>query len=136
MCCIPGADTKGWVSAEFISPTFAAADLPPLADDGTAVAAAEGVAPSVDMTDGMTGTVTATVLNVRSAPGTTSPAVGKLPLDSVIGVLGRNTDSDWLYICCVPKTETEGWVSAEYVAPVFPPETLPPLNDDGTPAPQ
>ena len=134
MCCVPATKTKGWVSAEFISPAFADADLPVVANDGTPGAASESAA--MTATGGVTGTVTAPVLNVRAGPGTTNPVVGKLPMGSVIDVQGRNTAGDWLYMCCVPTTETKGWVSAEYVEPVFPPEALPALNDDGTPAPQ
>jgi N-acetylmuramoyl-L-alanine amidase len=132
MCCVPATETRGWVSAEYVSPAFASTDLPEVADDGTPGAGSE--AGAVSTTEGVTGTVTATVLNVRAAPGTTNPVVGKLRMGSVIGVQGRNAASDWLYMCCVPATETKGWVSAEYIAPVFPPEALPPLNDDGTPA--
>lgn len=132
MCCVPATETKGWVSAEFVSPAFASTDLPEVANDGTPGAGTD--ASAVSATAGMTGTVTATVLNVRAAPGTTNSIAGKLRMGSVIGVQGRNAAADWLYMCCVPATETKGWVSAEYVAPVFPPEALPPLNDDGTPA--
>ena len=131
ICCLTGTETKGWVSAEYISPAFAAADLPVVADDGTPVAAAEGgAAPAAG---GTTGTVTALVLNVREGPGTTFPIIGKLPMGASIAVQGRNAAGDWLYMCCVPATETKGWVSAAYVEPVFAPEALPALADDGTP---
>jgi uncharacterized repeat protein (TIGR01451 family) len=58
-------------------------------------------------------------LNVRSGPSTTANVVGKLREGDSVSVLGRNEAGDWLFVCCVPNSETRGWVSAEFVAPTF-----------------
>ena len=63
-----------------------------------------------------TGTVTTVVLNVRASPGTEFEVLGKLKSGDKVTILDRSPAGDWYKVCCVPGTQTQGWVSAEYVA--------------------
>ena len=92
----------------------------------------------------LTAVVTVDGLNMRDGPGTNFNTLGSLPANTQVTVLSRNNDSSWWYICCIPNTDTRGWVSAQLLAPDFdiaqadtlipPSGTLP--TTSGTPAPQ
>jgi uncharacterized repeat protein (TIGR01451 family) len=58
-------------------------------------------------------------LNVREGPGTTFNVLGNIPANTQVSVLSRNEDGAWWYICCLPGTQTAGWVSAQLLAPNF-----------------
>lgn len=79
--------------------------------------------PAVGGTPAPTGTLTASVqvvvLNVRQGPGTTFPVIGKLAQGDQVTVEGRNDAGDWWYVCCLPNSETRGWVSAALLTPNF-----------------
>lgn len=66
-----------------------------------------------------TGTISAPVLNVRQGPGTNFAVIGRLNGNTVVTVLARNGDGVWLNICCLPGSQTSGWVSAQYVTPAY-----------------
>ena len=63
--------------------------------------------------------VTATSLNVRSGPGTTNKAVGKLNYGVSVNVMGQTTGSDgkvWYQIRFNKNgTETTGYVRSDYI---------------------
>jgi uncharacterized repeat protein (TIGR01451 family) len=67
----------------------------------------------------LTATVTVDGLNVREGPGTTFNALGNIPANAQVTVLSRSDDGAWWYICCLPGTQTTGWVSAQLLAPSF-----------------
>ena len=69
-----------------------------------------------------TAVVNVLALNVRQGPGTDFPVIGKLVQGDAVVVEARNTDGDWLLVCCIAGTETRGWVSAGLIAPNFGPE--------------
>lgn len=76
-----------------------------------------GRSPSVSYAD--TATVTATSLNVRSGPGTTNQAVGKLTYGSSVNVVGRTTGSDgkvWYQIQFTKNgAQATGYVRSDYI---------------------
>lgn len=72
-----------------------------------------GAAPS------LTAQVTVDGLNLREGPGTAFNTLGRLPGNIQVTVLSRSEDGAWWYICCLPDTETTGWVSAQLLAPDF-----------------
>ena len=67
----------------------------------------------------LTATINAPVLNVRGGPGTDYPVIGRVGGDTVLTVLGRNAAGTWLNICCLPDSETTGWISAQFVTPGY-----------------
>ncbi len=67
----------------------------------------------------LTGTINVPVLNVRRGPGTAYAIIGRVGRDAVVTIVGRNADSTWLKFCCVPNTETQGWISAQFVTPNY-----------------
>ena len=69
--------------------------------------------------DGPTGVVTADRLNVRQGPGTNFAPIGTVLSGQTVRVLNRNATGDWWRICCVNGTQTEGWVSAQFITPNF-----------------
>lgn len=74
-------------------------------------------------------------LNLRSGPGTNyAPPIGSLPINSVLRVLGRNSNSTWVQIETIPIGKT-GWVSAgsryidcQVTISTFPIVTIPPTS--------
>jgi uncharacterized repeat protein (TIGR01451 family) len=70
---------------------------------------------------GSTLTARATIdgLNLREGPDTTFNTLGTVPVNTQITVISRNDDGSWWYICCLPNSETRGWVSAQLLAPDF-----------------
>ena len=79
----------------------------------------DGSGNSTDSTAGLTAVVTVNGLNLRDGPGTGFNTLGNLPANTEVTVLSRNEDGSWWYICCLPDTETQGWVSAQLLAPNF-----------------
>ena len=79
-------------------------------------AAAQAVAPTV--------TVDA---NLRSGPGTTFDVIGGTITGQAIKIVGRNADGTWL------RLDNGGWVLGTLVANLPAVESIPLVNDDGTP---
>ncbi len=76
-------------------------------------------APLVDSLSLFTAVVNTSAINVRQGPGLNFPVVGGLSQGDIVTVEARNAAGDWWLICCVPATQTRGWVSAALVAPNF-----------------
>jgi uncharacterized protein YraI len=135
VCCVPGSEASGWVSAAFIVPGFSAeqAAALPVSDSAvatepltatvtttaTTVATTTTAATATPVPGSLPGTVAGVNLNVRQGPGTDNPVVGKLRANDPVSVLGRNAAGDWLYICCAGTPLVNGWVSAEFITPAF-----------------
>jgi uncharacterized repeat protein (TIGR01451 family) len=67
----------------------------------------------------LTASVTVNGLNMREGPGTNFNVLGNIPANTQVDVLSRSEDGAWWYICCLPGTQTTGWVSAQLLAPNF-----------------
>ena len=93
-----------------VSPTGTAAT------PGAQPAVTTGAATAAPTVTVETGTVTTVVLNVRAGPGTDFEVLGKLKSGNRVTLLERSPAGDWFNVCCVPGTQTQGWVSAEYIA--------------------
>jgi uncharacterized protein YraI len=142
ICCIAGGDARGWVSAAFVTPSFAAdqaATLPVVAGEAAPAATpapastAVTTATTATTTGGVQGTVAGVNLNVRSGPSTDTAVLGKLRGSDTVTVLGRNAGGDWLYICCIGTPASNGWVSAQFITPAFAAGELPEVSSDGQP---
>ncbi len=66
-----------------------------------------------------TAKVSVNALNLREGPGTSFNTLGNLPANTEVAVLSRSEDGTWWYICCIPGTQTMGWVSAQLLTPNF-----------------
>ena len=131
ICCIADSDTRGWVSAALVAPSFAtdqAAALPVVASEPAPAAtpAPSASAPTTATnattaatTSGVQGTVAGVNLNVRSGPSTDDAVLGKLRGSDSVTVLGRSANGEWLYICCIGTPDRNGWVSAQFITPAF-----------------
>ena len=75
--------------------------------------------PAAPAAPALTARVTVNGLNVREGPGTAFNTLGTIPANTQVTVLSRNEDNTWWYICCIPNTETRGWVSAQLLTPDF-----------------
>lgn len=136
VCCVAGTETRGWVSAEFVTAEFddvQAAALPVSDSTVTAVvtttAAVTTTTAATPVPGSLPGSVAGVNLNVRSGPTTTDPVIAKLRADDVVSVLGRNAAGDWLYICCVGAPAGNGWVSAAFITPTFTVDDLEQVSD-------
>jgi uncharacterized repeat protein (TIGR01451 family) len=101
----------------------------------TPTAAANQPAPAPDAPGAeLTGVISAATLNVRQGPGATFPVIGRLTSGALVTVLARNTDNTWLNICCLPGSQTQGWVSAQFVTPNYTADQLAglPIGDGAT----
>lgn len=106
ICCLPDGETRGWVSAQFVTPNYSTVELAALpVDDGATLPA-----------DAPRGTVAAVSLNVREAASTSAAVLGKLGNGTAVTLLGRNDAGDWWLICCVPGGAGNGWVAAQFIA--------------------
>lgn len=107
MCCIPGTQTQGWVSAQFLTPRYSEEELAilPLEDGGVVLQPPTGA---------MAGTVSVPVLNVRAEPSVTSKILGKFTSGTTVYLLGRNIKGDWWLVCCPPNV-ANGWVAAQFI---------------------
>ena len=47
----------------------------------------------------LTGTVSVVALNVREAPSTSDPILGKLSSGTIVTLLARNEAGDWWLVC-------------------------------------
>ena len=72
--------------------------------------------PQITTTTLLSATVLAPRINVRQGPGPNFAVIGNLVADTQGTVLGTNASRTWLNLCCLPGTETTGWVSASLVA--------------------
>lgn len=120
ICCLPDGATQGWVSAQFVTPNYTAAELAalPVGDGTTLVAGATpaAVQPALPLPTGApTGTVGVVSLNVREAPSTSAVILGKLSNATTVILLGRNDAGDWWLVCCAPGGAENGWVSAQFI---------------------
>jgi uncharacterized protein YraI len=78
----------------------------------------------------------ATVVNVRTGPGTDYPTIGQLKEGDTALVTGRSADGAWWQIVFPPNSNGLGWVSAAYAqanqqaakAPIVSGPPLPPTN--------
>ena len=107
MCCIPDTETQGWVSAQFLMPRYSEEELAvlPIEDEIT------GLQPP---TDTLTGTVSVRALNVRAEPSMEAKILGKFTFGTTVYLQGRNPESDWWWVCCLPNA-TNGWVAARFI---------------------
>lgn len=76
-------------------------------------------APGTGLSGVLTGTINVPVLNVRQGPSTSYPIIGRVGRDAVVTILGRNADASWLNFCCLPNSQTQGWISALFVTPGY-----------------
>lgn len=67
----------------------------------------------------LTAQVTVSGLNLREGPGTSFNTLGNIPAGTEVTVISRSEDGAWWYVCCLPGTETTGWVSAQLLTPNF-----------------
>lgn len=68
--------------------------------------------------------------NLRSGPGTTFEVLGGTVTGQAINIVGRNADSTWF------RLDNDGWVLSTLVANPPALESIPVVNDDGTPVEQ
>jgi uncharacterized protein YgiM (DUF1202 family) len=69
--------------------------------------------------EGLRATVAVVRLNVREGPGTTFAALGVITSGQSVEVLARNEAGDWWQICCLPGTESRGWVASQFLQANF-----------------
>lgn len=62
----------------------------------------------------VSGATTAQV-NVRSAPSAAANALGLLPADTRVQILGRDSTDRWLMVIYPPNSSTTGWVAASFI---------------------
>lgn len=62
-----------------------------------------------------TALVTTDLLNVRSAPNTTSTVIDQLAANNQVTLLEKAEDAAWWYICCGTVNNRQGWVSSQYL---------------------
>ena len=67
----------------------------------------------------LTASTTVDGLNLREGPSTDFNVLGNLPANTQVTVVSRNDDGSWWYVCCLPGSETAGWVSAQLLTPTF-----------------
>lgn len=88
--------------------------------------ATPAVTPTLAVTTPTTPTVT-TDANLRSGPGTEFNVLGGTVTGQAINIVGRNADGTWF------RLDNGGWVFGELVANAPALDTVPALNNDGTP---
>jgi len=83
----------------------------------------------------LTATVNVVTLNVRQGPGTTFAVIGRLTRGTEVTLVARNLSADWLKMCCISGTQTQGWVSAQFLTPRYSEEELAilPIEDGAAP---
>jgi uncharacterized protein YraI len=101
----------GWVAKAYTSATNVAGvpviKTPDLPKNITSAAPASG-APSL---------ITRDVLNVRTGPGNAYPSLGKVPIGTILGVVGISPDKEF-YVVNVPteiNQSGQGWIQARFV---------------------
>lgn len=120
LVCCTTAGGNGWVSAQYVAPNFSAAEAASLGISDSLVTTATVTSPvtgtvvaAVTPLEGA-GTVDVLTLNIRQGPGTSNPVVGRFRQGDTFNVQGTNAAGDWYLVCCVPGSQTAGWVSAQY----------------------
>ncbi|MFN2265849.1 MAG: META domain-containing protein [Anaerolineales bacterium] len=105
------SDGMGWVAKAYTSATNVAGvpviKTPDLPKNITPAAPASG-APSL---------ITRDVLNVRTGPGNAYPSLGKVPIGTILGVVGISPDKEF-YVVNVPteiNQSGQGWIQARFV---------------------
>ena len=68
---------------------------------------------------GPTGSVTVSVLNVRSGPDVSFEIQGTVFGGDILDILGRTEDDSWWQICCAFGQDEPGWVDSQLIAPNF-----------------
>jgi uncharacterized protein YgiM (DUF1202 family) len=111
---VPNPTPRPGVTETSNNTTGAAVTLTPAAP-----AAGDAAALAAASTSGLTAVVDVLTLNMRQGPGTTFPVVGKLAQGATVTVEARNSAGDWWLICCIPNSESRGWVSAALIVPNF-----------------
>lgn len=116
VCCIAGTQTGGWISAQFVTPNFTAAQLDalPVGEGGALTAVIDG-AGTITSSALITGVVSVPVLNARAAPSTSAEILGRFNRGAQLTVLGRNAASDWWLVCCAPNGAGNVWVASSFV---------------------
>jgi len=69
--------------------------------------------------EGLQATVSVVRLNVREGPGTTFAVLGVVTSGQSVEVLARNEAGDWWRICCLPGTDSDGWVASQFLQADF-----------------
>ncbi len=69
--------------------------------------------------EALTATVAVVRLNVRQGPGTTFETIGVVASGQQLQVLARNETNDWWQICCLPGTNSSGWVAMQFLQANF-----------------
>ncbi len=105
------SDGRGWVPKVYTTATNVAGvpeiKTPDLPKSITPAAPASG-APSL---------ITRDVLNVRTGPGSQYPSLGKVPIGTILGVVGVSPDKEF-YVVNVPteiNRSGQGWIQARFV---------------------
>lgn len=75
--------------------------------------------PPTPTPEGLTATVSVVRLNVRQGPSLDFAVLGVVTNGQTVRVLARDETADWWQICCLPGTNTPGWVSAQFVQANF-----------------
>lgn len=70
---------------------------------------------AADAAESPVGVVNASVVNVRTGPGTVYPVVGQVRRSTDFRVTGRNADGSWLQICCPFEDDGQNWIAADFV---------------------
>ena len=73
-------------------------------------------APQITTTTLLSATVLSPRINMRQGPGSNFAVIGNLIVGTQGTVLGTDASRTWFNLCCLPGTETTGWVSASLVA--------------------
>lgn len=105
---------RGWVASRYVA--FGGDEvLPaiPVVDESLDGPAPDQPLPPAPVDTGYTGTV-ATVLNVRSGPGTNNPAQTQVRPGTQVILEGRNGRGDWILIHTTNEA-VRGWVATAYV---------------------
>jgi uncharacterized protein YgiM (DUF1202 family) len=120
VCCTANGGA-GWVSAEFIAPSYSAAEAAglsvsnSLATTATVTSPITGTVAPAEVSRSGSGAVDVLTLNIRQGPSTTTPVVGRFRQGNTFTVQGANAAGDWYLVCCVPGSQGAGWVSAQFV---------------------
>lgn len=111
ICCLPGTQTPGWISAQFVTPGYTAEQLAALpVGSGNPITATSPITVSA----AITGVVAVPSLNARAEPSTNAAILGRFTNGTEVAVLGRNSAGNWWLVCCAPNGGN-AWVAAGFV---------------------
>ncbi len=88
--------------------------------------------PPTDVPAPVTGTANAN-LRIRDTPSTTGAIVGQLNDGTEVQIVGRTVASDWFQIILPANPDARGWVSAQFVTPSVPADSIPLVGSPLTP---